>query len=65
MFKVNQIVAGHVAGYFVILALKQMNGVDGAQLKEVNPETHETAPGELWLPLSALKEVRASLSGNY
>lgn len=56
--QVNQIVKGQHAGTFVILALRTIDGEAGAQVKEVNPNDHsQTAPGELWLPLSALKEI--------
>lgn len=56
--QVNQIVKGVKAGTFVILALRTIDGEEGAQVKEVNPNDHsQTAPGELWLPLSALKAL--------
>ena len=56
--QVNQIVKGVRAGTFVILGFRQVGGEDGAQVKEVNPNDHtQTAPGEIWLPLSALKEI--------
>lgn len=56
--QVNQIVKGVKAGTFVILALRTIGGEKGAQVKEVNPNDHsQTAPGEMWLPLSALKAI--------
>ena len=57
-FKVNQIVAGHAAGVFVILGFRQIGGEDYAQLKTVHPTNHNiTFPGELALPLAALREL--------
>lgn len=56
--QVNQIVKGVKAGTFVILALRTIGGEEGAQVKEVNPNDHsQTAPGELWLPLSSIKAL--------
>ena len=56
--QVNQIVKGQRAGTFVILGFRTVGGEEGAQVKEVNPNDHtQTAPGEIWLPLSALKEI--------
>lgn len=54
MFYEGQIVRGKVAGAFVILALRQMHGEDGAQLKPVNPADLKLGAGELWLPLDAI-----------
>lgn len=54
--QVNQIVRGIKAGVFVVLALRSVGGEPGAQVKAVNPANlAEVAPGELWLPLSALR----------
>lgn len=55
MFQVNQIVKGQNAGSFVVLALRQVGGVDGAQVKEYDPATGKARRGEFFLPLSALR----------
>lgn len=55
-FNINQIVKGVNAGTFVILGFRNIGGEEYAQLKEVNPNNYEeTAPGELALPLDAIK----------
>lgn len=55
---VNQIVKGIKAGTFVVLGSRQINGVDGYQLKEVNPANHaQVGRGELWLPADAIREL--------
>lgn len=57
-FTNNQIVKGVRAGTFVILGFRSVGGEEGAQLKAVNPANHaQTAPGELWLPLDALRPL--------
>lgn len=57
-FSLNQIVKGKVAGTFVILGFRKIDGEDFAQLKEVNPNDHtQTGGGELALPLTALKQI--------
>lgn len=58
--QVNQIVKGKRAGTFVILALRDMHGEAGAQVKPVNPVTHEAGHGEMWLPLDALQALEAA-----
>lgn len=56
--EVNQIVKGVVCGTFVILALRTVDGEEGAQVKPVNPNDHsEVGYGEFFLPLSALKAL--------
>jgi hypothetical protein len=58
MFEANQIVKGHKAGHFVIIGLRTLGGMEGAQLKAVNPANFtQTAPGEFWLPLDALRPI--------
>jgi hypothetical protein len=58
MFNTNQIVKGVVCGTFVILALRTMDGEEGAQVKPVNPADHtKVGYGEFWLPLSAIKTL--------
>lgn len=58
MFSVNQIVRGHKCGTFVVLGFFVRSGERFAQLKEVNPSDYtQTAPGELCLPVSMLREV--------
>ena len=55
---INQIVKGKAAGTFMILAMRTINGEQGVQVKEVNPANHaQTAPGEMWLPLTAIEEI--------
>jgi hypothetical protein len=55
---INQIVKGRNAGYFVILAFRQIGNVRYAQLKEVNPQNFtQVAQGEICLPVDALVEV--------
>lgn len=57
---INQIVKGKVAGFFVILAFRNVGGEQYAQLKEVNPQDFtQTKRGEICLPVSALTEVNA------
>lgn len=49
------IVRGIKCGVFVVLGMRSIDGEAGAQLKAVNPANHsQMAPGELWLPLTAL-----------
>tara|TARA_R110000803_G_scaffold208773_2_gene277705 strand:- start:660 stop:836 length:177 start_codon:yes stop_codon:yes gene_type:complete len=56
--KINQIVKGKVAGHFVVLGFRKINGEDCAQLKCVDSKDFtKTANGELALPLTSLKEV--------
>lgn len=55
MFAVNQIVKGVRAGTFVVLGMRTIVDIEGAQLKPVNPNNHaEHGAGELWLPLDAI-----------
>ena len=56
--KINQIVKGKVAGHFVVLGFRKINGEDCAQLEWVDTKDFtKTANGELALPLTSLKEV--------
>jgi len=57
MFQVNQIVRGAHAGTFVILALRTVGGVQGAQLKSYDPASGRTGRGELFLPLDAIRAI--------
>ena len=58
MFSVNQIVRGQKCGVFVVLGFFSRSGERFAQLKVVNPHDHtQTAPGELCLPVSSLREL--------
>ena len=58
MFNLNQIVKGAAAGTFVIIGFREINSEDYAQLKEVNPNNHsQTAPGEISLPLTAIRNI--------
>ena len=55
--ELNQIVQGRV-GTFVILGFRNIDGVESAQLKEVDPtDFTNTNRGEIALPLSILREV--------
>jgi hypothetical protein len=57
-FSVNQIVKGTIAGVFVILGFRMIDGEKYAQLKEVNPMDHtQTGSGELALPLSKIETL--------
>ena len=56
MFNVNQIVKGKVAGYFVVLGFRKIDGEDYAQLKSVNPANFaQQAAGELALPITSIE----------
>ena len=56
--KNNQIVKGKIAGYFVVLGFRKIEGEDYAQLKVVDPKDFtKTTKGELALPLTSLKEA--------
>lgn len=58
MIAAGYIVTGIVCGTFVVLGSRTVNGVEGVQVKEVNPNNHnEMSPGELWLPLEAVKPL--------
>ena len=58
MFTANQIVKGQRAGTFVILALRNIGGEEGAQVKPVNPNDYTQAgAGEMWLPLDSLQAI--------
>lgn len=58
LYELNQIVKGKNAGTFVIVGFRTIGGEDYAQLKEVNPANHaETAPGEIALPLDAIRPI--------
>ena len=54
-FSLNQIVAGHKAGVFVILGFRIIGGERWAQLKSYDPSTGRVARGELALPLNCLR----------
>ena len=56
MYEVNQIVKGKVAGHFVILGFRKIEGEDYAQLKAVNPANFaQHAAGEIALPITAIE----------
>ena len=56
--RINQIVKGKVAGYFVVLGFRKIDGEDYAQLKCVDSkDSNKTTKGELALPLTSLIEV--------
>lgn len=65
--RTNQIVCGQVSGVFVILGARTVGGEIGYQVKAVDPKDHtKTAPGEMFLPASAIREYdqrRASYLG--
>lgn len=57
-YAAGQIVKGIVAGTFVILGSRMIDGEEGYQLKAVNPADHtQMAPGELWLPADSVKAI--------
>ena len=53
---VNQIVQGHKAGVFIVLALRTVGGEQGAQVKTYDPISGKAGRGEMFLPLDALEE---------
>lgn len=53
-FNVNQIVKGAVAGTFVILGFRVIDGNECAQVKPYNAATGKTGRGEMALPLTKL-----------
>lgn len=53
-FSVGQVVKGIVAGTFVVIAFRQIDGEDYAQVKPVGPRG-QLGRGEFSLPLSALR----------
>ena len=53
-FSINQIVKGKVAGVFVIVGFRSIDGVEYAQVKRYNQETGEAARGEFALPLDSI-----------
>jgi len=56
---INQIVEGHKAGTFVILAFINIDSERYAQVKCVDPSDHtRTSPGEFALPVKALREIK-------
>lgn len=63
MFTVNQIVKGRGEGKFVILSFHKTPGSpvclgeEGAFVKSVHPVTLIPDRGQIWLPLSVLREV--------
>ena len=57
MFNLNEIVKGQRAGTFVILAFRQIEGEEYAQVKPVNPVTQVPERGEFALPLTALRKL--------
>lgn len=57
-YAAGQIVKGVVAGTFVVLGSRMIDGEEGYQLKAVNPADHtQMAPGELWLPADRVKAL--------
>lgn len=52
---VNQIVKGHKAGTFIVLALRTVGGEQGAQVKPYDPIGGTAGRGEMFLPLTALR----------
>tara|TARA_R110000824_G_scaffold281728_1_gene470046 strand:- start:708 stop:890 length:183 start_codon:yes stop_codon:yes gene_type:complete len=53
-FSINEIVKGHVAGTFVVLGFRTIDGEDYAQVKPYNTATNKSERGEFALPLTAL-----------
>lgn len=56
-FAVNQIVKGKVAGFFVVLGYRILNGRELVQVKCYDPKSGETSPGEMAFDEDALCEV--------
>jgi hypothetical protein len=56
-FNVNQIVAGKVAGMFIVLGYRTVSGQTLVQVKRYCPVTKKSLRGEMALPEDALKEV--------
>jgi hypothetical protein len=54
-FSLNQIVAGHKAGVFVILGFRIIGGERWAQLKPYDPSSGRVSRGEIALPLNCLR----------
>lgn len=52
---IGQVVKGIVAGTFIILAFRTIEGEANAQVKPFNTETQKAGRGEFALPLSALR----------
>lgn len=58
-FNINQIVAGRVAGQFVILGTRTVGGRFGYQVKEVNPSNHaQVARGEMFFTPDMLRAIK-------
>lgn len=57
-FNVNQIVKGKAAGVFVILAVRNVGGESGYQVKEVNPADYsQHGRGEFFIPAECVEAV--------
>lgn len=56
-FAVNQIVKGKVAGFFVVLGYRILNGRRLVQVKCYDPKTGLTSPGEMAFDEASLTEV--------
>jgi hypothetical protein len=56
-FSINQIVKGKVAGYFVVLGYRVINGREFVQVKCYDPKTGLTSPGEMAFDEASLTEV--------
>lgn len=56
-FAVNQIVKGKVAGFFVVLGYRILNGRELVQVKCYDPKSGKTLPGEMAFDEDALCEV--------
>lgn len=53
-FNVNQIVKGKVAGHFIVLGYREMNGKEFVQVKPYCMKTGKALRGEMALEESAL-----------
>lgn len=56
-FHVNQIVKGKVAGFFIVLGYRQLNGRDFVQVKRYCQETKTALVGELALEEDKLEAI--------
>lgn len=57
-YQLNQIVEGAKAGTFVIVAFRTLDGVEGVQVKTVDPNGHSrVGRGEMFLPFSVIRPL--------
>lgn len=54
-FQLNQIVKGKIAGEFIVLGFREINGEEYAQVKPYDRASGKIGRGEFALPLNAIK----------